>query len=336
MSTDWHFGNAGNSEKHNQDLIDFIQWMIDWSIENNVTEFTHLGDLFHTRDKLDVKTIEYASIGIKLLNERFGKFKQIKGNHDLYLRDSRDICSLHMFEEQVELIDFYKHEDDLTFVSWLCNQEEYDKIIKETKKNKTRFVFGHFEFNCFMVNERYEMEHGNSHKELKHIERVFSGHYHGRQEKDNVVYVGNPFPYDFNDVNDINKGFCVLDTETGKYEFINYSKIAVIDMTPEQFLEQNWDELEQDNISVRIVASDNVSYEDLDKIKEILENTSFRTSKLVYKQSFNKDNIDDDIEIDHLMSVDETVLTYIKDMAETSNINKNLLENLYKESMNQD
>lgn len=333
MSSDWHFGNAGNSEKHNQDLLDFIQWMITWSIDNNVDHFAHLGDLYHSRDKLDVNTIEYATRGVKMLHERFGKFTQLKGNHDLYLRDSRDICSLHMFDDYTHLINDYHIEGNVMYVSWICNQEEYDHIINLTKKHKIKYVMGHFEFSNFHLNDHYLMEHGSSHRELKHIKKIFTGHYHGRQEMDNVVYIGNPFPFDFNDANDMNKGFCVLDTETGKYEFINYEKIAVIDVTPEQLLEMDWEELEQENISIRIVATDNLSHEDLDKIKELLENTQFRTSKLVYKQSKSQsEDNDENIEIDRLMSVDETVLTYIKGISD-SNIDKNLMVKLYEESM---
>lgn len=333
LSSDWHFGNAGNSPKHNLDLLNFIDWMINWSIENNVTHFANLGDLFHSRDKLDVQTIEYALEGVKRLNKRFGKFKLLKGNHDLYLRDSRDICSLHMFQDYADIVDKFSIEDNCLFTSWICNAEEYDELINVTKEQNIDFVMGHFEFQSFAMNDHYIMEHGQSHKELSHVKNIFTGHYHGRQIRDNVVYIGNPFPFDFNDSNDMNKGFCVLDTETGEYEFINYEKIAVVDLTPEQLLEQDWSDFDQENISVRVVADDDVSHETLDQVKELFEGSDFRNTKLVYsKKSQNEDDEPEDIDVDEIMSVDQIVMHYIDSMDETEKVKPNLLREMYQAS----
>ena len=333
LISDLHFGESGNSVKHNQDLLDFFDWVI-----ANTDSNDHLvigGDTFHQRDKLSVESINYAISGIEKMANYFDKVTMIIGNHDMFLKDSRHINSCAVFKhiKNVDIIDSYEIDGDLIYVSWLCNQEEYDELINISKKNKTKYIIGHFEFNSFMVNDRYEMEHGHSHKELKHIEKVFSGHYHGRQERDNIIYIGTPFPYNFNDTNDMDKGFCTFDPTTGTHAFTNYSKIAVIDLTPEQFIELDLDELDLNNISVRVVAMDDISLEMLDLIKSKFEEENFRTTKLVYKPSSKKDSEDDTIEVDHLMSVDQTVLTYIKNMSGSTKIKPEILMNLYEESI---
>lgn len=332
LISDLHFGNAGNSPKHNQDIIEFFNWVIDNS--NDIEEIVILGDTFHQRDKLSVDSINYAIKGIELLASHFSRVVMLVGNHDMFFRDTRETNSCNIFKHisNVEIIEDFKHEGNVSYVSWICNGEEYDKIIKETKQNKTKYMLAHLELSSFSMNDHYIMEHGQSHKELSHVERVFTGHYHGRQIRDNVVYIGNPFPFDFNDANDMNKGFCVLDTETGEYEFVNYEKIAVIDLTPEQLLEQDWSEFEQDNISVRVVADDNVSHETLDQIKEMFEGHSFRNTKLVYNNKSKKENGEEveDIDVDEIMSVDQIVMHYIDNMDETEKVKPSLLREIYQ------
>jgi len=332
LSTDWHHGNAGDSVIHNQDLVDFTDWMCNYAEENEISTFVHLGDFFHNRAKLDLNTIEYANETVSRITNTFESTYMLKGNHDIYFRDNRDVCSTHMFKPYVtEVVDYYKIIGDVMLVSWLCTPEEYDDIIKISKEKKVKYMMGHFEFSNFQLNDHYIMESGQSHRELKHLDVVFSGHYHGRQFTDNVVYIGNPLPFDFNDDNDPNKGFCVFDTDTGKYEFVNYEKVHVLTLTPAEILETDWSQFDLNDVTVRVVVEDDVSRETLDTISAILEDNDFRTNKLVYKPKTDNKVIAEVTDINHLMSIDEAVVTHIKGMTDNESINKDLLEELYQE-----
>lgn len=335
MSTDWHHGNAGDSVTHNQDLLDFTDWMNQYAIDNNISTFVHLGDFFHNRAKLDLNTIQFATENISRITNTFNDTYIIEGNHDLYYRDNREVCSTHMFDSSVtEVIDSYKIIGDLMLVSWLCSPEEYDNIIKISKKEKIKYMMGHFEFSGFQLNDNYEMEHGQSHRELKHLKVVFSGHFHGRQIKDNIVYIGNPFPYDFNDANDPEKGICVFDTDTGEYEFINYEKIHVLTLTADEILNTDWSQFNLKDVTVRVVVEDDVSPETLNNISDILAEHDFRTNKLVYKPKTDSKVIAEITDISHLMSIDEAVVTHINGMSDNASINKNLLIELYQGATN--
>jgi len=335
LSTDWHFGMHNNSVRHSEDLLEYTDFLISYAKDNNINKLAHLGDYFHQRDKLDINTIHHGTEAVRRLNEHFGQFPMLKGNHDLYFRDKRDVSSVSIFEEYVQLIDSYEIIDDVMYVSWVCNQEEYDEIINVSKKNKIKYIAGHFEFSQFSMNDHYVMDHGSSHKELKHAKWVFSGHYHMRQERDNVVYIGNPFPFDMNDANDLERGFCVLDTDTGEYEFVNYEKIAVLSMSPEELLETDWNDTNED-LTVRVVITDDIDDETMDAIKEQLESKGFRNTKIVYKPNNSaNDLVQENTEIGELMSIDEAVVTHIKNMTDVENVDKKMLLDIYKGVINE-
>jgi DNA repair exonuclease SbcCD nuclease subunit len=334
ISTDWHIGNKNNSIIHNQDLLEFVKFMIDYSIANNIKKFTHLGDFFHQRNKLDISSLNYSIKISNMLLDHFGKYNQIKGNHDLYLRDSREISSLEIFRGRVNLVDYYQIEGDKMYVSWLVSGEEYDEIIKISKKNKIRFMFGHFEFSNFKLNENYLMEHGQSHKELRHIEKIYTGHYHMKQQKDNVQYVGTPFQFDYNDANDFDRGFTVFDSNTGESEFIKYNKINILSLDYKDVLSNNFDDI--DNPSLRVIINEDVTDDILEQLKEKLSSSVFRDTKILYNFSKEDSLLSDNVQIGEITNIDDAVIKYLSDMCDIPGVNKSLLTKMYQEEIQND
>lgn len=334
LITDLHFGNGNDSEAHNLDILDFFDWVIENS--DGVRELVIMGDTFHNRQKISVDTLNYAIAGIEKLAEHFDRVIMLIGNHDMFYRDTRktNSCSTFRRIKNVEVINDFLIEGDSIYVSWLCNGEEYDNLVKVTKEQSVKYMFSHMEFSTFQLNDSYEMVHGQSHRELAHMDTVFTGHYHGRQFKDNVIYIGTPFPYDFNDDNDPNKGMCIFDNETGTHEFKDYSKVHMLTLTPEEILDIDWNEFELGDVTVRVVVEDDVSREVLDKISDVLENNDFRTNKLVYKPKTDVKVIGEITDINHLMSIDEAVVTHITNMSDNDSINKDLLIKLYSGVVN--
>jgi len=99
------------------------------------------------------------------------------------------------------------------------------------------------------------------------FERVFSGHFHLRQQKKNIHYIGNCFPHNFADAGDDQRGMMVL--EWGKeeqyfawpgqprYRVMKLSQ--VIDGAPK---------LLAPNMHVRVELDIDISYEEANFIKE--------------------------------------------------------------------
>lgn len=216
--TDIHYGLKRNSIEHNKDCDSFIDWVIDTAKEQGITECAFLGDWHHNRHTINVETLKYSFDGMHKLNKYFSKVYFIVGNHDLYYRETREINSLVMAEglHNFVVIDKPTTAGDMLFLPWLV-QDEW----KEVKKMKAKYIFGHFELPTFLLNSMISMP---DHKELNADDfpsdsYVFSGHFHKRQNKNNVWYIGNAFPHTFDDTNDDERGCMILDRDTSTISF---------------------------------------------------------------------------------------------------------------------
>ena len=74
-------------------------------------------------------------------------------------------------------------------------------------------MFGHFELPRFFMNAMVEMpDHGEINTDhMKDFDLVFSGHFHKRQSRANVWYIGNSFPHNYADAQDDARGMMVLE-----------------------------------------------------------------------------------------------------------------------------
>jgi hypothetical protein len=78
---------------------------------------------------------------------------------------------------------------------------------------------GHFELNGFYLSKGVQSHDGIDYKFLSNYTQVYSGHYHTRSAKDNIIYVGTPYELFWSDYKD-QKVFGVLDTETMRYDTV--------------------------------------------------------------------------------------------------------------------
>jgi len=151
----------------------------------------------------------------------------IVGNHDMFYKNNRTIHSMdHMLDDAgIQLINNITSQDGVSFVPFVVG-EEFVKV----PELRSKYIFGHFELPLFLTNQVKEMDdHGGLHADhFLYQDYVFSGHFHKRQLKVNkhnvpVCYIGNPFGFDMNDVNDFEKGCMILEWG-GEPLFINYEK----------------------------------------------------------------------------------------------------------------
>lgn len=208
--TDIHFGLKSNSTEHNEDCLAFIKWLCGRAKELGINTCMFLGDWHHSRQTVNIETLNYSYQGMKLLNDNFEKVYFIVGNHDLYFRDNREVSSLVYASDLPNMI--YINEPttfgDVAFYPWLVGEE-----WKELKSKNFKYVFGHFELPDFYLNSMVKMPHHNEldGEHLMDCGHVYTGHFHKRQQKANITYIGNAFPHDFNDLNDDERGVMVLE-----------------------------------------------------------------------------------------------------------------------------
>ena len=103
---------------------------------------------------------------------------------------------------------------------WI-NSENEEKTLQLIDDSDSPCVMGHLELNGFMATRGHFMEHGMDSNVFDKFERVYSGHYHMRSNKENVYYLGNPYEMYWNDVNDRERGFHLFDTDTLEHTPVN-------------------------------------------------------------------------------------------------------------------
>jgi hypothetical protein len=264
--TDIHFGLKSDSVVHNNDCMEFIDWFIATAKEQNCETGMFLGDWHHNRASLNIRTLQYSLIALEKLAKAFDRFYFIVGNHDSFLKNSREVNSLEWAKhlDNIVLCDNWISEGDVTIVPWIVEDEH-----KRIQKIKSKYVFGHFELPHFKMNSLVTMpDHGSIRNEdFDKIEKVFSGHFHLRQCKNNIHYIGNAFPHNFSDTGDSERGCMILEwgNEPEYYSWPNqplYSatKLSTLIDTAPMILKAN--------MHLKVDLDIDISYEEANFIKD--------------------------------------------------------------------
>jgi len=347
MFTDIHFGRRNNSEAHNKDCLNFVEWFCE-QVKNDPTidHIMFLGDWFETRSAIDQETINYSQKAFDLLEALEMPIYMLVGNHDLYRKFSRDINSSNIFKEYNNLIIIQEPEvrPELhdSFLTPFLFSHEFEEVVKYSKY---KTWFGHLELNDFYITGYYnvKMEHGADPKLFKDVDRIFTGHYHRRQSYNNIHYIGSPFGFDFSDIDDFDKGMATFSHITEVTEYFNYeegAKFTQIKLT-KLLTDLKAGTLKYpNNISIRCVLDMVLDYEKHMTVKDLIMK-SFDVRELKFddpielRQSLM--NADTE-EVDILMENEDGELPELKELViimlakiDTDKIDNDLLVKLYKE-----
>lgn len=266
MMTDIHFGLKSNSIIHNQDCEDFVDWFIAKAKAEGCETGFFLGDWHHHRASINLHTLNFSLRSLEKLNDAFDVFYFLPGNHDLYYRDKRDVHGVEWARHlpNIRLINDWFTEGDVSIVPWLVGDDH-----KKIKKLKSKYVLGHFELPHFKLNSMIEMpDHGEVKTEhFVSVERVFSGHFHMRQKKGNIEYIGNAFPHNYADDGDYNRGCMIIEwgQEPVYHNWENQPTYKVVNLSS---LIDNADKILRPNMHVRVNLDIGISYEEANFIKE--------------------------------------------------------------------
>lgn len=266
--TDIHFGLKSNSTQHNQDCIDFVEWFITKAKSEGCETCFFLGDYNHHRANINIHTLQYGLRALERLNDSFEKVYFLPGNHDLYYRDKRDIHSVEWAKHlpNVTIINDWFSEGDVVIAPWLVGDDH-----KKLARLEGKYLFGHLELPRFYMNAQVLMpDHGEVKDEtVSNFETVFSGHFHKRQARNNIWYIGNAFPHNYADAGDDQRGMMILEwgqdpefhSWPGQPLFRVYKLSDVLD-NPEGLL--------LPKSSVRVHLDIDISYEEANFIRETL------------------------------------------------------------------
>ena len=323
--TDIHFGLKSGSRIHNQDCEDFVKWFCDTAKAEGAETCIFLGDWHHNRSTTDVSTMNYTVSNLERLNESFEKVYIITGNHDMFYKDKREIHSLEFGRlfPNIVLVNEAITEGDVTIMPWLIADE-----WKHVEKLKSRYIFGHLELPSFYMNAMVQMpDHGQlQSNHFVNQEYVFTGHFHKRQERGNIVYMGNAFPHNYADAGDDDRGMMILEWG-GKPQYKTWPdqpvfrvfKLSQLLDEPEKYL--------RDKMHARVNIDLPLSFEEANFIKEtFMKQFSLRELMLIpQKEEVGDNTFVGDITFE---SVDTIVVNQLTTI-ESDAFDKNLLLDIY-------
>lgn len=223
ITNDLHLGISHNDQIWLDQSVKLIQDIIDECHRRDIFTLTILGDLFHDRKNLNVKTIYTAMKIADMLKMNNIKVILLLGNHDVFYKTENTVHSLQMFNEydNMSVIEKPTVIENIGFVPWNCD------INLECK-----YLFGHFEINQFPVTNSRIFEKSNLNiSDFANYDKVISGHFHIPSTRNNITYLGAPYHMTFNDVGTLRGFYC---WDEGNLEFIEFDGVKFVYVSTEE------------------------------------------------------------------------------------------------------
>lgn len=322
--TDIHYGLKSNSHTHLADCHRYTDWFITEAKARGAETCIFLGDWSHQRASVNIATMNASIKDLKKLNDNFDKVYFITGNHDLYYRDKRELNSVEYARDlpNFVMVDEWLIEGDVAIIPWLV-QDEWRKI----KNIKAKYMFGHLELPYFKMNAMVSMpDHGGLQSEhLTGPEYVFSGHFHKRQYKNNIHYIGNAFPHNYADAGDWERGAMFLEWNK-EPEYVNWEQCPKYKtLTLSELLADHANLLDEYTYA-RVKLDIDISYEEANFIREQFgEQYNVREIALLPIKDNQEEFEGGDIQFE---SVNQIVLSQL-DTIESTSIKKDKLIDIY-------
>ncbi len=340
--TDIHFGRKNNSETHNSDCVNFINWFTDnIKKDSSIDHINFLGDWFQSRSAINGLTLDMSYEAARKLNDLGMPIFFLVGNHDLYYKNNRKIYNTKFLENFKNIIivsepTIVKNigHSEVLYMPFLFHHE-YDKMNCTTD---AEICFGHLEFNGFIVTgDIITMQGAVDHKKYKRFKRIITGHFHKRQHSGNVDYIGSAFPMDYSDANDSGRGMAIYDHDNDRMEYIDWEDSPTYIKTKLSNLRINYSTILRTNATVECLLDEDITHDDITKLSELLRN------KFVLRSiSFTEPNLLTDIQegeiegLDDMLgqSIDTIIKKIITNDIDVESIDNEILYSIYEELEN--
>lgn len=324
--TDLHYGKSNNSKRHNDWCEEFINWTIARAKSQGIKTLLFLGDWSHNRNSVNISTLNYSHKGLRLLNDNFDNVIMLLGNHDLFFKDKLDLHSIPYAEQfpNIRIIDTITTMGEFCFVPWLVG-DEWKNIESITEP----YIFCHAEIAKFKMNAMVEApDHGLKAEHFQNQKLVFSGHFHKRQKKRNIWYIGNAFPHDFADAGDDDRGMMVWEPgkdpmfeawpSAPKYRSLTLSQVL---SDPEKWIDSK--------TFAKITVDADITYEESSFIRELFETQLHALDVTFLYTRSNGDETELDDEDVNFESVDSIVISHLQSI-ESATMDSDTLIEIYQ------
>jgi hypothetical protein len=269
--------------------------------------------------------MDYSLRALEKLGQAFDAFYFFPGNHDLYYKDKRDIHSVEFgkYIPGVTVVHEPTTIGDVTLCPWLVGDE-----WRSVGKKGGKYIFGHFELPSFFMNAMVQMpDHGEIQLDsFKNYELGFSGHFHKRQQKANMIYIGNAFPHNYADAWDDERGMMTLEWG-GEPVYHTWPDQPTFRTTKLSELIDNADKIIKPKQHLRVALDIDITFEEASFIKEkFIADYDIRELTLIAERK--EVEINTNIDIQAFESVDQIVSSQIISI-DSDKFDKNVLLEIY-------
>jgi DNA repair exonuclease SbcCD nuclease subunit len=348
--SDTHFGARSNS-------VEWLEEMKDWFYSDFIPKvrserkegdiLIHCGDVFDNRQSVNLLVLHE---GIRLFEELSKIFTDgiyvIAGNHDVMRKTSNDVSSLDCLK-YIPGVNILKEpvvaqigNTKSLFMPWRTDTEEERKCLEDHKKG-LNYLFCHTNISHLKFDNSREVEEGLSIKELNKFKRVYSGHIHWGQRKNNVTMVGNPYQMTRSDAGN-EKGWYILDFESGEETFIeNCYSPKFIRIYLNKFLDKTIEELKNvcrnNRVDLYVPSSFLLRYH-INPVIDVLSEITKKLEVIPFEDDI--DSQEEMIDTDESFNIFGLCERYVKNISSMDTISKekvltklnNLYNNIIKDS----
>jgi predicted phosphodiesterase len=247
-------------DEYRWSIFPFIKKIYD---KNKVDIIVILGDITEEKNN-------HSSI---LTNRIYNEIQELdwciilKGNHD-YINEKEPFFKFLGNCDEQDRINYISEIDSYSYDNFLFLPHSRNPVEewKNIDFNKYKYIFMHQPIIGSIGMNGFNIKSGLPSDYFKNYKgKIYSGDIHKRQG----VYVGSPYPINFGDSND--GGVTILDTESGKEEFISFISIKKLSIDLnfyDNYLRlQDFNLKENDQIKIRVhlEQQDIFNYENIKK-----------------------------------------------------------------------
>ena len=240
--------------------VDYLQYIYEYCLKNDIINLFLLGDIFHTSSKINIEVFIPVFEQMEKMSRDL-KITIIPGNHELLAKNKKTILNaLSPFATIYNEYEFIDTDNGsrFHFLPFARRIEEDAMSIGDCDN----ILFTHIDIAGFKMTFTKDSK-GMKQDFFKDFHTVFSGHFHLHQNMRNIVYIGSPYQQNFGEVGQ-RKGFAVYDDSSKTWEEIEYKNAPKFKvLTPEQSLTED---LSNTFIKLKI----DKKIDNLSKLREIL------------------------------------------------------------------
>lgn len=287
---------------------DYIDYLTIYAKKNGIKTIIILGDILDKASKIHYATFVPLFNKLKEVKDAGFDLYFIVGNHEMYT--DRGDTIIETFSPFGAVI---KKAEEFEFDGVKINMCPYTLDRADVPTVDADYLFTHLPIDEFSFDNGMEIKDKSSFEPsfFSNYKKVYTGHYHRRQKKYNIEYVGSPYQLSFGEAGDTNKGFTVFESSTGNEEFVKYAGAPT-------YYQIDYDTLVNEGVDPELVKNAFIKIDINKKIENFskLRNTLYKAGAIEispnFKPSVEIDEEDSKVRVEMDKSIEVMLYDFVK------------------------